>query len=70
MWVNIQTNINVVGSTTLRDMIMSMITMKYTQSNSVGYVFNGQMIGIGARGQISERLALFASIAEFPKSRT
>ena len=40
-----------VENTTLRDMVMSMITMKYTQSNSVGYAYNGQMIGIGAGQQ-------------------
>ena len=33
------------------DMILGMITMKYTQSNSVGYVYNGQVIGIGAGQQ-------------------
>jgi phosphoribosylaminoimidazolecarboxamide formyltransferase/IMP cyclohydrolase len=34
-----------------RDMIMSMITLKYTQSNSVAYAYKGQMIGIGAGQQ-------------------
>lgn len=27
------------------DLIVASITAKYTQSNSVGYAFNGQMIG-------------------------
>ncbi len=31
-----------------RDMILAMITLKYTQSNSVCYVSNGQVIGCGA----------------------
>lgn len=33
------------------DMIVSMITLKYTQSNSVCYVKNGQAIGVGAGQQ-------------------
>ncbi len=35
----------------LTDMIISMITLKYTQSNSVVYVKDGQAIGIGAGQQ-------------------
>ena len=34
-----------------RDLAISMITLKYTQSNSVCYVKNGQAIGIGAGQQ-------------------
>lgn len=34
-----------------RDLVLAMITMKYTQSNSVGYALDGQMIGIGAGQQ-------------------
>jgi len=34
-----------------RDLIISSITLKYTQSNSVGYALDGQMIGIGAGQQ-------------------
>jgi len=34
-----------------RDMVLGLITMKYTQSNSVGYALGGQMIGIGAGQQ-------------------
>ena len=34
-----------------RDMILGCITLKYTQSNSVGFCKNGQMIGIGAGQQ-------------------
>jgi len=35
----------------LRDMIVSLITLKYTQSNSVCYVKDGQAIGVGAGQQ-------------------
>lgn len=34
-----------------RDMIVALITLKYTQSNSVCYVKNGQTIGVGAGQQ-------------------
>jgi AICAR transformylase/IMP cyclohydrolase PurH len=34
-----------------RDLIISLITLKYTQSNSVCYAFGGQAIGIGAGQQ-------------------
>jgi phosphoribosylaminoimidazolecarboxamide formyltransferase/IMP cyclohydrolase len=34
-----------------RDLVLGLVTIKYTQSNSVGYVLNGQMIGIGAGQQ-------------------
>lgn len=34
-----------------RDLVLGYTTMKYTQSNSVGYVLDGQMIGIGAGQQ-------------------
>ena len=35
----------------VRDLIIASITLKYTQSNSVGYALDGQMIGIGAGQQ-------------------
>lgn len=35
----------------LRDMVLAMITLKYTQSNSVCYVLGGQVIGVGAGQQ-------------------
>jgi phosphoribosylaminoimidazolecarboxamide formyltransferase/IMP cyclohydrolase len=35
----------------IRDVLLGLITIKYTQSNSVGYVLGGQMIGIGAGQQ-------------------
>jgi len=34
-----------------RDLTLASITIKYTQSNSVGYSKNGQMIGVGAGQQ-------------------
>ncbi|MET0385256.1 MAG: phosphoribosylaminoimidazolecarboxamide formyltransferase [Polyangiales bacterium] len=34
-----------------RDLVLGLITLKYTQSNSVGYAWGGQMIGIGAGQQ-------------------
>ncbi|MCI2047401.1 MAG: phosphoribosylaminoimidazolecarboxamide formyltransferase [Faecalibacterium sp.] len=34
-----------------RDLVLSLITLKYTQSNSVCYVSNGQAIGVGAGQQ-------------------
>ena len=35
----------------VRDLLISLITLKYTQSNSVCYAFNGQAIGVGAGQQ-------------------
>ncbi len=34
-----------------RDLLLGLVTVKYTQSNSVGYALDGQMIGIGAGQQ-------------------
>ena len=34
-----------------RDLVLASITVKYTQSNSVGYARNGQMVGVGAGQQ-------------------
>ncbi|MBE2200722.1 MAG: phosphoribosylaminoimidazolecarboxamide formyltransferase [Anaerolinea sp.] len=34
-----------------RDMVIALITLKYTQSNSVCYVYDGQTIGVGAGQQ-------------------
>jgi phosphoribosylaminoimidazolecarboxamide formyltransferase/IMP cyclohydrolase len=34
-----------------RDLVLALVTLKYTQSNSVGYALGGQMIGIGAGQQ-------------------
>src|SRR4029079_4881068 len=35
----------------VRDLLLGLVTLKYTQSNSVGYAWGGQMIGIGAGQQ-------------------
>lgn len=35
----------------IRDLLVATITLKYTQSNSVGYAIRGQMIGVGAGQQ-------------------
>lgn len=35
----------------VRDLLLAAITVKYTQSNSVGYALEGQMIGVGAGQQ-------------------
>ena len=37
--------------TAVRDLIISLITLKYTQSNSVCYAYDGQAIGVGAGQQ-------------------
>jgi phosphoribosylaminoimidazolecarboxamide formyltransferase/IMP cyclohydrolase len=34
-----------------RDLLLGLVALKYTQSNSVGYAVDGQMIGIGAGQQ-------------------
>jgi phosphoribosylaminoimidazolecarboxamide formyltransferase/IMP cyclohydrolase len=38
-------------SEAVRDLLVATITLKYTQSNSVGYALRGQMIGVGAGQQ-------------------
>ena len=38
-------------ATAKRDLLLALVTLKYTQSNSVGYALDGQMIGIGAGQQ-------------------
>lgn len=35
----------------VRDLVVAMIAIKYTQSNSVGYALDGQMVGVGAGQQ-------------------
>jgi len=39
------------GEGAVRDLIIASIAIKYTQSNSVGYALNGQVIGVGAGQQ-------------------
>ena len=47
----IVTNNKELPAEAVRDLIIASITLKYTQSNSVGYALDGQMIGIGAGQQ-------------------
>lgn len=51
MLQNIVTDNKVLSEEAKRDMIVALITLKYTQSNSVCYVKNGQAIGVGAGQQ-------------------
>lgn len=48
---NIPTNNKVISYDAKRDLLIALITLKYTQSNSVCYVKDGQAIGIGAGQQ-------------------
>ena len=49
--VNLPTQNKTLTGEAKRDLIVSLITLKYTQSNSVCYVKNGQAIGVGAGQQ-------------------
>lgn len=51
MLTNVVTKNTVLPENAKLDMIVSLITLKYTQSNSVCYVKNGQTIGVGAGQQ-------------------
>ncbi|HBN84561.1 MAG TPA: phosphoribosylaminoimidazolecarboxamide formyltransferase [Clostridiales bacterium] len=48
---NIVTQNKDLPESAMRDMILALITLKYTQSNSVCYVYDGQVIGNGAGQQ-------------------
>lgn len=48
---NIVTSNKTLPETAARDLIISLITLKYTQSNSVCYAYDGQAIGVGAGQQ-------------------
>jgi phosphoribosylaminoimidazolecarboxamide formyltransferase / IMP cyclohydrolase len=48
---NVVTQKKDLPQTALRDMIVAWITLKYTQSNSVCFVVDGQVIGVGAGQQ-------------------
>jgi len=48
---NIVTKNKDISTEARNDLVLASITLKYTQSNSVGYALNGQMIGIGAGQQ-------------------
>ena len=51
MFTNIVTKNNFLPDDAVRDMIVATIALKYTQSNSVCYARDGQVIGIGAGQQ-------------------
>ena len=48
---NIVTNNKVLTDEAIRDLIVSLVTLKYTQSNSVVFAEGGQAIGVGAGQQ-------------------
>ncbi|MBO5505079.1 MAG: phosphoribosylaminoimidazolecarboxamide formyltransferase [Clostridia bacterium] len=48
---NVVTDNKDVPESAIRDMIVALITLKYTQSNSVCYAVDGQAIGVGAGQQ-------------------
>ena len=48
---NIVTKNKELPESAVRDLIISLITLKYTQSNSVCYAYDGQAIGVGAGQQ-------------------
>ena len=48
---NIVTDKKELSEEACRDMIIALITLKYTQSNSVAFAFDGQAIGVGAGQQ-------------------
>ena len=51
MLENVVTNNKNIPDDKKRDLVIALITLKYTQSNSVCYVKNGQAIGLGAGQQ-------------------
>ena len=51
MLANIVTENKDLPASAVRDLIVSLITLKYTQSNSVCYAVDGQAIGVGAGQQ-------------------
>lgn len=48
---NVVTQNKTIPDSALRDLIIALITLKYTQSNSVCYALDGQTIGVGAGQQ-------------------
>lgn len=51
LYKNIVTNNKEITEEAKRDMLLAMITLKYTQSNSVCFALDGQVIGVGAGQQ-------------------
>lgn len=48
---NVVTAAQVLPAEAVQDLILSLVTLKYTQSNSVCYAYQGQTIGVGAGQQ-------------------
>jgi len=48
---NIPTRNKELPEEAVRDLLVSLVTLKYTQSNSICFAYDGQAIGIGAGGQ-------------------
>lgn len=48
---NVVTDVKEIPKSAKRDLLLSLITLKYTQSNSVCYALDGQVIGVGAGQQ-------------------
>lgn len=51
LFEQLPTAIKTISDSAKNDLLISMITLKYTQSNSVCYAMNGQTIGVGAGQQ-------------------
>ncbi|MCM1991755.1 phosphoribosylaminoimidazolecarboxamide formyltransferase [Oceanirhabdus seepicola] len=51
MLLNVVTDNKAISADAKRDLLISMVTLKYTQSNSVCFVLDGQVIGVGAGQQ-------------------
>jgi len=48
---NVVTAAKTLSADAVRDLVVALIAIKYTQSNSVGYARDGQMVGVGAGQQ-------------------
>ena len=48
---DVVTKIKELPEAAIRDLLISMVTLKYTQSNSVCFAYDGQVIGVGAGQQ-------------------
>ncbi len=51
LFANMPTKVKTLPEGAKRDLIVSLITLKYTQSNSVCFAYDGQAIGVGAGQQ-------------------
>ena len=67
MLQNIVTENKVISDEQRRDLIISLIVLKYTQSNSVCYVQDGQTIGVGAGQQSRVHCTRLAGRADIAK---